>query len=101
MIKRGSSAATTDAKLQRLPFDIERDRQRADLGGGENDLQMLDAIAHRQRHAVAALDADGKQPMREPIHPRIELGISGLAKPVPRRDLERKLPSVTAQAVAH
>src|SRR5258705_9523121 len=62
---------------------------------------MLDAIAHRQGHAITTLHANRQQAIGKPIDPRIELRVSRVAKLVPRRDLERKFPGVTAQAVAH
>ena len=88
-------------ELERFPFDVEWDRQRADLRSRENNLQMLDPIAHRQRHAVALAHAERKQPMRQLIHARVELAVSNLPRPIFSRDLEWKFPSVAAQAVAH
>ena len=67
-------------QFERLPFDIERNRQRADLRRGENNFQMLDAIADRQSDTVALLHAERQQPVRELVDSSVQLAVGRLAK---------------------
>src|SRR2546427_9699344 len=62
---------------------------------------MLNPIAHRQRDGITSFHADGQETVGESIYARIQIRVTNLTKAIFHRDLNRKFPSVAAQAVTH
>src|SRR6266850_8316606 len=63
------------AKLQCLPFYIEGNRQGADLRRGEENLQVLDAIANQNCNGIALAHAQGEQAVSKLVYPRIQFAV--------------------------
>jgi hypothetical protein len=89
------------AQLQCLPFYIEGNRQGADLRRGEENLQMLDAIANQNRNGISFAHAQGEQAVSKLVYPSIQFAVGDLSKAILGGDLDWQLVGVAAQAVAH
>ena len=72
---------------------VERQHDGAQPPAGELELEVLGAVGREQGDAVAAADAQRGQRRREPIRPRIELGIGELPRRLQVMDGERRRPA--------
>jgi ABC-type multidrug transport system fused ATPase/permease subunit len=88
-------------KLESFPLHVERNGQGADLRCGEDNLQVLDAIAYGQSDAIALAHAKRQQPVCKLVHPPVELAVGYIAKFVLSRGLDGKLMRVSPQAVVY
>jgi len=98
-LRLGELEAVLQLVVREAPV-LRRD-DRAELGGGEFELDIFRPVLGEHRDDVPPADAHGRQGMGEPIDPRVDLGIG----PSPRAVLERYRigpnPHLLAQKTAH
>jgi len=82
------------------PAEVDRHADDAELGAGVVDGEELGAVAARQPQRVAGRVAPGRQAVRDPVHPGVELAVGPPAFAVDHRDLVGPCRCGAGQAVA-